>query len=143
MKIHGQTKDSIPLSNEGDDKNIRRRVYDAFNVLQAVGIISKEGKSIVWRGFPGAASRRRVRVGGDLIEQVQQERAKRAEAIEKKQQQLRELVEHHRMVKQLIEVNPVRGPNETDIALEMPFVLVKVRSLGDVGPVPSDAAWPI
>jgi len=74
---------------------------------------------------------------------VQQERAKRAEAIEKKQQQLRELVEHHRMVKQLIEVNPVRGPNETDIALEMPFVLVKVRSLGDVGPVPSDAAWPI
>ena len=114
---------------EGDDKNIRRRVYDAFNVLQAVGIISKEGKKdIVWRGFPGAASRRRVRTGGSLIEQAKLERTMRGEAIEKKQQQLRELIEQHRMVKQLIEVNPVRGPNDANIALQIPFVLVRVRS---------------
>jgi hypothetical protein len=38
---------------QDDDKNIRRRVYDAFNVLLAVGIIAKQGKKdIVWKGFP-------------------------------------------------------------------------------------------
>ena len=35
-----------------DEKNIRRRVYDALNVLMALEIISKDKKSISWRGFP-------------------------------------------------------------------------------------------
>lgn len=37
---------------EGDEKNIRRRVYDALNVLMAVGIFTKEKKDIFWRGLP-------------------------------------------------------------------------------------------
>ena len=35
-----------------DEKNIRRRVYDALNVLMAMNIISKEKKDITWRGLP-------------------------------------------------------------------------------------------
>lgn len=35
-----------------DEKNIRRRVYDALNVLMAMDIISKEKKEIQWRGLP-------------------------------------------------------------------------------------------
>jgi transcription factor Dp-1 len=35
-----------------DEKNIRRRVYDALNVLMALEIISKDKKSISWKGFP-------------------------------------------------------------------------------------------
>lgn len=35
-----------------DEKNIRRRVYDALNVLMAMDIISKEKKDIFWRGLP-------------------------------------------------------------------------------------------
>jgi hypothetical protein len=35
-----------------DEKNIRRRVYDAINVLMALDIIAKEKKAIIWRGFP-------------------------------------------------------------------------------------------
>jgi predicted deacylase len=35
-----------------DQKNIRRRVYDALNVLMAMGIISKEKKAITWIGLP-------------------------------------------------------------------------------------------
>jgi len=38
-----------------DEKNIRRRVYDALNVLMAMGIISKEKKRIEWIGLPGGA----------------------------------------------------------------------------------------
>jgi len=34
------------------EKNIRRRVYDALNVLLAMKIIYKDGKSICWTGMP-------------------------------------------------------------------------------------------
>ena len=35
-----------------DQKNIRRRVYDAFNVLMAMDIIRKDKKEIRWVGLP-------------------------------------------------------------------------------------------
>ena len=35
-----------------DEKNIRRRIYDALNVLMAVGIITKNRKMIFWNGPP-------------------------------------------------------------------------------------------
>ncbi|KAH8550458.1 E2F/DP family winged-helix DNA-binding domain-containing protein [Umbelopsis sp. PMI_123] len=36
-----------------DQKNIRRRVYDALNVLMAMGIIAKDRKEIRWLGISG------------------------------------------------------------------------------------------
>lgn len=36
-----------------DQKNIRRRVYDALNVLMAMGIIAKDRKEIRWLGLSG------------------------------------------------------------------------------------------
>lgn len=38
-----------------DQKNIRRRVYDALNVLMALQIISKDKKEIRWIGLPSNA----------------------------------------------------------------------------------------
>lgn len=35
-----------------DQKNIRRRVYDALNVLMAMNIILKDKKEIRWIGLP-------------------------------------------------------------------------------------------
>jgi len=35
-----------------DEKNIRRRVYDALNVLMAIDIITKDKKRIRWKGYP-------------------------------------------------------------------------------------------
>jgi hypothetical protein len=40
-----------------DEKNIRRRVYDALNVLMAMGIITKNKKTITWVGLPGGMVR--------------------------------------------------------------------------------------
>lgn len=40
------------LLQQIDQKNIRRRVYDALNVLMAMNIISKEKKEIRWIGLP-------------------------------------------------------------------------------------------
>lgn len=43
---------SILKQQQYDEKNIRRRVYDALNVLMAMDIISKDKKEIQWRGLP-------------------------------------------------------------------------------------------
>ncbi|KAK4551427.1 hypothetical protein RGQ29_032370 [Quercus rubra] len=40
----------VPL--ESDEKNIRRRVYDALNVLMAMDIIARDKKEIWWKGLP-------------------------------------------------------------------------------------------
>ena len=40
-----------------DEKNIRRRVYDALNVLMAMDIISKDKKEIQWKGLPSTGAR--------------------------------------------------------------------------------------
>ena len=38
-----------------DEKNIRRRVYDALNVLMAMEIISRDKKEIRWNGMPSTS----------------------------------------------------------------------------------------
>ncbi|KOM30315.1 hypothetical protein LR48_Vigan1091s002700 [Vigna angularis] len=42
---------STPDQQQYDEKNIRRRVYDALNVLMAMDIISKDKKEIQWKGL--------------------------------------------------------------------------------------------
>lgn len=39
-----------------DEKNIRRRVYDALNVLMAMDVISRDKKEIRWNGLPSSAT---------------------------------------------------------------------------------------
>jgi transcription factor Dp-1 len=42
----------VKMQQQYDEKNIRRRVYDALNVLMAMEIISKDKKEIQWKGLP-------------------------------------------------------------------------------------------
>jgi len=42
----------LKMQQQYDEKNIRRRVYDALNVLKAMDIISKDKKEIQWKGLP-------------------------------------------------------------------------------------------
>lgn len=32
-----------------EEKNVRRRAYDAINVLIAAGVLEKDGNNVVWR----------------------------------------------------------------------------------------------
>ena len=48
----GPSGNPLRLRQAYDQKNIRRRVYDALNVLMAMNIISKEKKEIRWIGLP-------------------------------------------------------------------------------------------
>ena len=47
----GELMDDIRRDNPNlDERNVRRRVYDALNVLIALGIIIKHKKEIIWKG---------------------------------------------------------------------------------------------
>lgn len=75
---------SLNGSGAYDQKNIRRRVYDALNVLMAMNIISKEKKEIKWIGLPTSSAQE--------CEEIELENQQTRKRIEEKQQQLRELV---------------------------------------------------
>ncbi|CAM9820198.1 unnamed protein product [Ectocarpus sp. 6 AP-2014] len=68
-----------------DDKNIRRRVYDALNVLMAIDIISKDRKEIKWKGLPENSSRSGLRA-------LQQEKQDRERSLDAKKSQLADLL---------------------------------------------------
>ena len=50
--ICAQSSLYVNMQQQYDEKNIRRRVYDALNVLMAMDIISKDKKEIQWKGLP-------------------------------------------------------------------------------------------
>lgn len=50
-----------------DHKNIRRRVYDALNVLMAMDIIRKDKKQIKWLGLPTNAVHNHVVFENDKL----------------------------------------------------------------------------
>lgn len=106
-----------------DQKNIRRRVYDALNVLMAMNIISKEKKEIRWHGLPTSS----VQECDDL----EKENEKARERIELKQQELRELILQHVAFKSLVarnQENEERGlvPNSSS-AIQLPFIIVNTE----------------
>jgi transcription factor Dp len=39
------------VQNSKEEKNIRRRVYDALNVLKSARVIKKTGKTVTWNSF--------------------------------------------------------------------------------------------
>ena len=73
-----------PTDQQYDQKNIRRRVYDALNVLMAMNIISKEKKEIKWLGLPTNS----VQEANGL----ELDKTKRIERIKAKTQQLQDLI---------------------------------------------------
>lgn len=80
-----------------DEKNIRRRVYDALNVLMAMDIITKEKKQIQWRGLPTNTQQEEARMHMEL--------ASREDRLNKKRLHLQELLTQQISFKNLIKRN--------------------------------------
>ena len=72
--------DSARVSEE---RNVRRRVYDALNVLEAMAIITKEKKTVRWVGFPDTHA---------AVYSMRQRRADQAKQIAAKELKLRALI---------------------------------------------------
>mmetsp|Transcript_27733 Transcript_27733/g.43017 ORF Transcript_27733/g.43017 Transcript_27733/m.43017 type:complete len:331 (-) Transcript_27733:231-1223(-) len=91
-------KDGDPSPHKKvEHKNIRRRVYDALNVLMAMDIISKDKKDIFWQGLPEYKS-------GDL-EMLQREKDNRAEEVAKKRELLLSLLKQEVLYRNLVKRN--------------------------------------
>jgi hypothetical protein len=60
-----------------DQKNIRRRVYDALNVLMALEIITKDRKQIKWLGIPPHHQEEQDHSSSELEQQILKEELRR------------------------------------------------------------------
>ncbi|KAG2493280.1 hypothetical protein HYH03_008417 [Edaphochlamys debaryana] len=102
-----------------DEKNIRRRVYDAINVLMAMDIIQKEKKEILWRGFP--------KLSHNSLDRVKVDRTTKIKEVEQKQLYLQDMIEQQKALKKLLERSAQRGANPGGTQLFLPFILVQAK----------------
>ncbi|XP_045767793.1 transcription factor Dp-1 isoform X2 [Maniola jurtina] len=108
------------MHGSADSQNIRRRVYDALNVLMAMNIISKEKKEIRWLGLPTNSMQE--------CTALEKEKQLKLDQIQTKTQQLQELILQHISFKSLIERNKDaenKGikPSPSS-AIHLPFIVV-------------------
>ncbi|XP_076986415.1 transcription factor Dp-2 isoform X2 [Tamandua tetradactyla] len=104
-----------------DQKNIRRRVYDALNVLMAMNIISKEKKEIKWIGLPTNSAQE--------CQNLEVERQRRMERIKQKRAQLQELLLQQIAFKNLVQRNRQneqqnQGPPALNSTIQLPFIII-------------------
>uniref|UniRef100_A0A1J3GX90 Transcription factor-like protein DPB n=1 Tax=Noccaea caerulescens TaxID=107243 RepID=A0A1J3GX90_NOCCA len=113
--------ETSPDQQQYDEKNIRRRVYDALNVLMAMDIISKDKKEIQWRGLP--------RTSLSDIEELKAERLSLRSRIEKKTAYFQELEEQYVGLQNLIQRNEhlYSSGNAPSGGVSLPFILVQTR----------------
>eukprot|EP00658_Telonema_sp_P-2_P034593 TRINITY_DN25241_c0_g1_i1.p1 TRINITY_DN25241_c0_g1~~TRINITY_DN25241_c0_g1_i1.p1 ORF type:complete len:367 (-),score=81.54 TRINITY_DN25241_c0_g1_i1:292-1392(-) len=107
-----------------DEKNIRRRVYDALNVLLAMDMIMKDKKEISWIGLPA-----HTQVGLDSI------RAKKADQddnIKRKRARFNELSDQMTAYKRVIRRNTQQGPVAEEKRIYMPFIVVKTSKQNNI-----------
>lgn len=99
-----------------DHKNIRRRVYDALNVLMAIDIIRKEKKEIRWLGLPNETA--------DDMRELEIERAALQERISEKSRNLKEVLRRCISLKNLIDRNSELQNTHQGDKLQLPFILI-------------------
>ncbi|XP_040384215.1 transcription factor-like protein DPB isoform X2 [Oryza brachyantha] len=104
-----------------DEKNIRRRVYDALNVLMAMDIISKDKKEIQWKGLP----RTSMNDVDDLKAQIFGLKGR----IDKKNAYLQELQDQFVGLQNLAQRNEqlYGSGNAPSGGVALPFILVQTR----------------
>ncbi|KAK1313831.1 Transcription factor-like protein DPB [Acorus calamus] len=112
---------AAPDQQQYDEKNIRRRVYDALNVLMAMDIISKDKKEIQWKGLP--------RTSLNDIEELKAERMAVKSRIEKKAAYLQELQDQYVGLQNLVKRNEelYASGNAPSGGVALPFILVQTR----------------
>ncbi|XP_051963230.1 transcription factor Dp-2-like isoform X2 [Xyrauchen texanus] len=120
----------MPADSVYDQKNIRRRVYDALNVLMAMNIISKEKKEIRWIGLPTNSAQE--------CRNLELEKQKRLERIRQKRAQLEELILQQIAFKNLVQRNRANEASFQSTpppgsVIQLPFIILNtdVRTVID------------
>ncbi|XP_077291950.1 transcription factor Dp [Arctopsyche grandis] len=114
---------ACPDNQQYDHKNIRRRVYDALNVLMAMNIISKEKKEIRWIGLPTNSAQE--------CSSLEAEKQIKLERIQKKTQQLQDLILKQISFKCLVERNKEAETQglmpSSKSTIQLPFIVVNTN----------------
>lgn len=110
--------------NTGEDKNIRRRIYDALNVMCAIEIVKKDKKMVYLVDNPlcgceTEVNKRLIRLGHAITCTT-----KLKERIEEKKRVLEETVKRKDLLLKLIERNKKKEHEEEKERLHFPFLLI-------------------
>ena len=108
-----------------EDKNIRRRLYDALNVLEAVNVIEKGNKDITWKGMPEDELIEHERLAAEL--------AKRMKKIRQKDDELRERLVQYVAHQNLVRYNKRRALQVLAAnKIYSPFVIMNAHPYAEV-----------
>lgn len=108
------------FNSKFDEKNIRRRVYDALNVLMAMDIIVKEKKQITWQGLPTSAHH-------DL-QLLEREEQYRKEQVQNKRRALQEILVQQICFRNLVSHNKGREVETLNAEkVPLPFIVVNTH----------------
>ncbi|KAK4519706.1 uncharacterized protein ATC70_009946 [Mucor velutinosus] len=122
--VDGQPKQTY------DQKNIRRRVYDALNVLMAMNIITKDKKVIKWLGIPECYKQPTEKDGqdnADLLSQIKAEELRQHQLLESLQVlrgTINSKLEKHVHIRNLVSRNQSQPPSTTSQKIELPFFMI-------------------
>ena len=102
-----------------EEKNIRRRVYDALNVLVAANVVGKSGKTVFWNSNPSNATQLNSSVQKTDYIRVTEEIEKRTD---EKKQILKDLFNKTLAFQALIRKN--KNISKAADAISFPFIIV-------------------
>ena len=132
----GGDDDGDGIGLEGEEKNVRRRIYDALNVLMAIDMIVKDKKTIRWNGPPiqtlkpsssTASSATAVPAPPDRLSELRSSRSGLLSRLADKRSLLTEQVLEYVGMRSLLERNAEvesGAIDGDDVRLYFPFVLV-------------------
>jgi len=106
-----ETEQLKEISSPGSEhKNIRRRVYDALNVLMAMDVITKDKKDISWQGLPKGAGGNKQSMSDRSralieLERIEREKEKHVKDVKKKQLYLQQLLQQQVCYRNLVRHN--------------------------------------
>lgn len=120
-------------SSGAESKTVRRRVYDALNVLMAMGIIAKDKKEIRWIGLPNAR---------EEMESLVKDKNERELRVQQKREHLKELEQQKRLYKNLAARNirierqlaeiPNPPPGQATERISLPFLIIHSKAGTDI-----------
>jgi len=97
-----------------EEKNVRRRVYDAMNVLIAAGVLERDGKSVTWKDEWDAVE----------IEEIRVELEKKRRKVDEKREKFKEVLNKYLAIQHLMNRN---AQGKLTPAVHFPFIAVSTE----------------
>eukprot|EP01050_Picozoa_sp_SAG11_P020005 SAG11_NODE_3286_length_2552_cov_2.992662_1_plen_315_part_00 len=115
------TRSPSYTESPSSEKNIRRRVYDALNVLRSAGVIAYEQdkKTITWRGLPEQFELKTLEAERQTIAKRLAEKKALAEDLAEKQRGFAKLLARNRAI------DSEGGAKVKRQCLHMPFITIR------------------